>query len=314
MRMTSPEEDLTPRPPGPREPSPSSARRRLGTELRAARESAGLTLREGAAGIQRSPATLSRLENGVSIPRIADVRALLDHYAEQNPTAGDSRTREHLIELAKIGYTEGWFAAYRDVISGDMTYDGIKRYVEFENDASAIHTFEPDLVPGLLQTRRYTQALVALFFPRHSTTQRRRLVEFRLARQQVLRHNGGGLTFTAIIGEAALRRRIAPPDVLREQIRFLLDITRDPTASVTIQVAPITMGIRPALGGPFLIMEFADVDELELVYIEGRTGAQYLQNPTDCQSYRREFDELREHALTEADSRSLLRELIDESA
>jgi transcriptional regulator with XRE-family HTH domain len=307
--VSEPDDFPPPRPPRPAGPSPSSARRRLGSELRAVRESVRLTLEEGAAGIQRSPATLSRLENGKSTPRLVDVRALLDEYADRDPAAVPDGLRRRLLDLADTGRSEGWFAAFRDVTSSDMTYDDIKRYVEFENDAAVIRSFEPDVVPGLLQTRGYSAALTGLFFPTRSPARRQRLVEFRLARRRVLRLHGGHVAFDAVIGEVALRREIAPPAVMREQLEAILAMIDDNGSAVRIRIAPIELGIRAVHGGPFVIMEFVDPDEVGLVYLEGRAGAQYLQTGADVEVHRRQFDELLARSLDRAASRAMIEDL-----
>jgi transcriptional regulator with XRE-family HTH domain len=301
-----------PPPRGPRaaEPSPALARRRLGHELRAVREQVQLSLEQGAAGIQRSPATLSRLENGKSTPRLVDVRALLDNYAARDPRAVPAELRARVLELAEIGRALEWFARYRDVISSDMTNDDIRRFIEFENDATVIRCYEPDLVPGLIQTRGYMAALARLAFPTRAAARRERLVDFRMARQQVLRRYGGHVVLHTVIGEPALRREIAPPDVMREQLRSILEALDDDGSGVVVRVAPITLGIRAVLGGSLVVMDFQDPDETGLVYLEGRASGQYLQAPADLERHRDQFDELMTGALNRADSRSMIEELI----
>lgn len=271
-----------------RDMTPSAARRRLGDELRTVRDTAGLTLENAASLIQRSAATLSRLENGKSVPRLVDVKALLDQYVDANPDAVTNGTRDRIIALAEQGRAAEWFAEYRDVISSDMTSDDVQRYVEFESDAKRIWSYEPEIIPGLLQTSGYAKAATDLFLPERSTAQRERFVAFRLARQRVLRR----LDFDVVIGEAALRRVVGPPDVMQDQLRRVLDNIRNGQPNVRIRIAPIELSIAAVYGGPFVEMEFADTEEPGLVYVEAREGSQYLRTEAALARYRRLADDV----------------------
>jgi len=290
--------------------SPSSARRRLGDELRAARESARLTLGQGAAAIQRSAATLSRLENGQSIPRLVDISALLDHYSQRAPHALPDGARNRILDLADIGRTEAWFHSFRDVISSDMTIDNIQRYIELESDAAKICSFEPELIPGILQTREYAASITQLFFPLHTQAQRERLVAFRLARQHVLRRPDEPLAFDVVIGEAAFRRVFGSPAVMRDQVHALLRISGE-VPNVRVRIAPIALSIPAVVGGPFVVMEFPDADYLPgVVYLESRTSGQYVQNTRVLGIYQQLFDELKEAALDTSQSRDMLHQVL----
>lgn len=286
--------------------TPSAARRRLGDDLRTARETAGLTLHDAAKRIQRSAPTLSRLENGKSAPRVVDVKALLDQYAKEAPAAVPNGAREHIVDLAEAARAEEWFTPFRDVISSDMTADDIQRYVEFESDATRIRAFQPELVPGLLQTRGYAEAVTSLFFPGRTAAERRRFVEFRLARQHVLRRPVGALHFDVVIGQAALRRDLGSPAVMREQLTALLDNVRNGLPNVRIRVAPIGLSMPAVLGGPFTLMEFATADEPDLAYFEGPGGSQYIQTVAVTTHHRHLFAALSDAVADTTESLALL--------
>jgi transcriptional regulator with XRE-family HTH domain len=266
--------------------TPSTARRKLGEELRAVREATGLILGEAAARIQRSAATLSRLETGKSVPRLVDVLALLDQYAEERANAVSNGTRELIIELAEQGRAEEWFAPFRDVISGDMTPDDVQRYVEFESDATTIWSYEPELVPGLLQTQSYAEGVARLFFPKRSDVEIARFVEFRIARQHVLRRKPTPLRFDVVIGESALRRVIGGAEVMREQLLAVLSNITNGQSNVRIRIAPITLAAPAVVGGPWVVMDFAPGDEPGLVHLESRGGSGYFRNAEMLDRYR----------------------------
>ncbi len=286
--------------------TPSTARRRLGEALKQARDAAHLTLDQAAEKIQRSAPTLSRLENGKSTPRLVDVKALVDHYAEQAPAAVPNGTRERIIQLAQAGRAEEWFTPFRDVISSDMTADDIQRYVEFETDAMEIRTFQPNLVPGLLQTPGYATAVTELFFASSTAEERARFVEFRIARQHVLHRPSGALQLQAVIGEAVLRQVMGSPAVMREQLTALLDNVRNGLPNIHIRIAPIGLTMPAVLGGPFALLSFDAADEPDLAYLEGPAGAQYNQSAQATTRYRELFRGLADVVSDAAESLSIL--------
>jgi hypothetical protein len=251
------------------------------------------------------------LENGKSIPRLVDVRALLECYRDLQVDAVSVEINDLVEGLSKIGRTESWFASYRDVFNEDTIYD-IKRFVEFENDAKVVRTFESDLVPGLLQTRGYVRSLIDQGASKWPPRRRYRMLEFRLARQRVLRGNGGPLLLDCVIGEAALRHAVGPPDVMREQVEAILRVVDGGVEGVSAQVCPISLGIPEVLRGPFLVMEFSDPNELGLVYLEGAESSQFLQSQDAVERYNRRFDDLKRAALDQAESRLLLETILRE--
>lgn len=293
--------------------SPSTARRRLGEELRLIREKTGLNLAVAAAAIERSAPTLSRLENGQAVPRLVDIKGLLDQYAEVQEVSLSAGVRERLIALASNGREEEWFSSFRDVLNSDMTRDGLARYVAYEDGADEIRSFEPDLVPGLVQTRGYATAVVAQYFPERTENERARLVEFRLARQKVLERGGGAPRFRVVVGEYVVRRDLAPPDAMQEQRERLLDCARGTVPNVDLRIAPASLGISAAVGGPFVVMSLPD-GEPDLVYLENREGALYRQDEATRARYSDYFDDLLESALDPKMSARMIEEVLAESS
>lgn len=289
--------------------SPSTARRRLGEELRLIRETAGLNLAEAAAAIERSAPTLSRLENGKAVPRLVDIKALLDQYAEVKERSVSAAARTRLIALAHNGREEEWFTSFRDVLNSDMTRDDVERYVAYEDGAEEIRSFEPDLVPGLLQTRGYAAAVVGQYFPDRKEAERTRLVDFRMARQKVLERGDGAPTFKVVIGELVVRRELAPPAAMMEQRERLLECARGAVANVELRVAPASLGIPAAVGGPFVVMSLP-AGEPDLVYLESREGALYRQDAVTRARYTGYFDDLLEAALEPEESVDMIKEVL----
>lgn len=290
--------------------TPSTARRRLGDELQRVRKRSRLSLEEAAQGIERSAATLSRLENGKTVPRLVDVKALLAHYQTVASTSVTNGIEERILTLAEIARKEEWFASFRDVLAGELTSNEARRLVEFEGNATEIRSYEPETVPGLLQTEAYAAAITAAFFPERTDVERQRLVEFRLGRQHIVDASSGRVDLHVVIGEAALRRRVGSSDVLREQLSALLARVRDGHPHVTIQIAPLELAIPAVLGGPFVQMGLASDEEPGLVYLEGREAAQFMQTDAAIERYSDLFAQLIVAALDADRSAKVIEEAI----
>ena len=183
---------------------------------------------------------MSRLkENGKSVPRLVDVRALLDLYLGPKPAESAQDVRERVLLLAAEGRKEEWFGPFRDVMSGDMTSVHMQRFVAFETDAEEILSYEAEFVFGLLQTAGYARAVAELFFPDGTPRERERFVAFRLARQERLAAGKAQLKL-----RAAIRRRPrcdARSARLRSVVasfEFLVNEVRNGRDSVEIRIVP----------------------------------------------------------------------------
>ena len=127
--------------------SPTLRSRRLRAHLRKLREEHGLTLAQAAKQADWTGAKLSRIENGQRGVHPNDVRALADVYG----VTGEER--EALITLAREARQRGWWQPY-----GSALPYGFATYVGLESEASSIATYEPELIPGLMQSEDYARA------------------------------------------------------------------------------------------------------------------------------------------------------------
>ncbi|HWM38197.1 MAG TPA: Scr1 family TA system antitoxin-like transcriptional regulator, partial [Streptomyces sp.] len=126
--------------------NPTVRRRRLGQELRRLREVKGLTAEEVAERLLVSQSKISRLENGRRSISQRDVRDLCGVYEVE-----DDRIVDSLMQMAKESRQQGWWHAF-----GDIPYSV---YIGLETDAASLRVYEPQVVPGLLQTPAYAQAV-----------------------------------------------------------------------------------------------------------------------------------------------------------
>lgn len=278
--------------------SPTMRRRRLAAELRRLRQDSGLSIEDVASGLGWQPSKLSRIENrqiGISTP---DLRKLLDVYKVE-----DRAYRNELSEMARRATERGWWQSF----SSGVVPSPLANLIGLETEARTIRSYEPELVPGLLQTEAYARAIMRAWQPAWTAADIDRRVEIRLGRQDVLHETGAGTLpqVNCVINEAVLRRTVGGNEVMHEQIEALAK-ERDP-ANVTVQVLPFNSGAHPAMTGPFQIMTFFDPGDLGVVHVESAMSALTLERPEELRRYDEVWGSLQARALSPEDSRVMMR-------
>ncbi len=268
--------------------------RRLGRELRRLREDAGLSLEEAAPQLDWSASKLSRIETGSQGVDVHGVRSMLDLY----DVGGDRWTE--IIDLTRQARQKGWWHAYGLSDAG---------YVALETDAAAVHVYQLGFVPGLLQTAGYARAVFRAFPPTRTEPEMDRVVQARLRRQRRL-VDDPPLELAAVVDEMVLCRTIGEAQVMREQLRHLVDQSALP--SVCFQVVPATVGAHEGLNGSFSVLEFAEPDEPGVVYLENAVNAAHVYKAAEVRGYSLVFDRLRSEALSPPDSVALVERLVDD--
>jgi transcriptional regulator with XRE-family HTH domain len=257
---------------------PTVLRILLGSQLRSLREAKGVTREDAGYAIRASGSKISRMELGRVSFKERDVEDLLVLYGVNEEEA------EALVALAKQANSPGWWHKY-----GDVLPDWFQVYVGLEEAASLIRLYEVQFVPGLLQTAEYAEAVVRLGRPSAPSDVVGRKVSLRLARQQVLRKDGGPRLW-AVLDEAALRRPIGGEEVMRAQFMRLIEAAREP--NITLQVVPFRSGGHAAEAGAFTVMRFPEIDLPDVVYIEHLTSALYLDKREDVEKYTEVMERL----------------------
>jgi len=283
--------------------SPSGSRRLLGVELRSMREAVGLRITDAASRLECSTAKVSRLETGKGKPKVRDVRDLLAFYGSR-----DEVRNANLLTLAADAQEQDWLSDFRDVI-GDMVAEHMAQYVSLERDSAVLKQYEADLIPGLLQTPEYIEVVCMAFFPERSERERRRFIDFRVARQDLLRRQPEPPEASFIVSEAAIVRPIGGAEVLRRQLEALQAQLEGPLSYVDFRVLPTRVDVTESLGGPISVIKFPDTDQ-DVVYLEGREGATYLETNADVARYEAKFSVLERASLSRAES---LRRLAQEA-
>jgi hypothetical protein len=279
--------------------SPTMRRRRLARELARLREGTGMTIREAATALEWDPSKLSRVEGMQRGIIVRDVRRLLDLYG-----ITDSAQREALFEMSRQSKQRGWWQAYADVMPSEYA-----NLIGLEAEASEIRGYEPELVPGRLQTEDYARAIIRLGRPGDTAEEIGRRVGVRMTRQQILDTDDPPV-MRVVLNEAVVRRVVGGPAVMRSQ---LLKLAADRGRSnVLIQVLPFTAGEHPAMSGPFTILDFPEPGDRGVVTLENMASTLSLEADEDLRQYARAFDFLQAAALGPRESRDMLNALAEQ--
>jgi transcriptional regulator with XRE-family HTH domain len=276
---------------------PTALRMALGAQLRRLRENSHVTVAEAAEEIRATHSKISRLERGRSSAKQRDVADLLSLYG-----VTDESQREELLGLARQASTPGWWQPYTDVLPS-----WFELYLGLERAASIIRLYEVQFVHGLLQTEDYARAVILIANANASEEENARRVSVRMKRQQLLTQPDPPRVW-AVLDEAALRRWPARRDVMRAQLKYLLEITELP--NVTLQVVPFNVGPHAAAGGPFTILRFPEPDLPDMVYLEQLNSAVYVDHPDDVIDYVTVMDQLCVRAKTGPDSTDMISALL----
>ncbi|MEU8610137.1 helix-turn-helix transcriptional regulator [Actinoplanes sp. NPDC048791] len=251
---------------------PTVRRLQLGARLRNLRLAKGVTRDKAGYEIRASESKISRMELGRVSFKERDVVDLLKLYGVE-----DEGEQQRLLTLAREANTPGWWHSYGDVLS-----TWFQNYLDLEQAAELIRTYEIQFVPGLLQTDAYARAVIMLGHGGATPEEIDRRADLRMARKQMLqRHESPRLW--AVLDEAVLRRPIGGKEVLREQIESLLAMCEQP--SVRLQVIPFESGGHAAAGGAFTILRFPYPDMPDVVYLEHLTSGLYLDKREDVDHY-----------------------------
>jgi transcriptional regulator with XRE-family HTH domain len=270
----------------------------LGTQLRRLREAAGISRSDAGYVIRASDSKVSRLELGRVAFKERDVADLLTMYGISDP-----EEREQFLAMVRRANEPGWWRRFTDVIPS-----WFQEFVGLEESASRIHTYELQFVPGLLQTEAYVRAVLTRGRPDYAPPDTEKRIKLRMQRQRLIT-GPNPPRYWAVVDESVLHRPIGGRRVLREQLEFLLDQTKQP--HITIQIVPTQLS-GYAAEGPFQLLRFAEPELPDVVYVEHIGGAVYLDSPEEIELYARTLDRLAIDAETPDRSRQLMAKTLTE--
>ncbi|MEV8364714.1 helix-turn-helix domain-containing protein [Streptomyces niveus] len=283
--------------------TPALCRLQLGSELRELRLAARLTSRQVTRKLLWSPSKLTRLETGENASvETADVMALCQIYS------ADSEMTEVLTGYAAVTKTKrDWWQSpqHRPVIS-----PGFRAFLGMEATASALHNYESEYVPGLLQTEAYVRVIHHRAYDGLSQEEIDRMVALRMTRQEVL-HRASPLKFTAVMSEAVLRRQVGGPEVMRAQLAHIVKTASAP--NVRVQVVPFKAGAHRGMSGAFATFQFRDKLALKpIVYLENLADHWVTRHEADVEMYEEAFIDLQALAPGPEESLGMIKKAMKE--
>lgn len=280
-------------------------RRVLARKLEKLREDSGISRATAGAHVGLSANTVWRMESGYRVRLLPPVlRALCELYK-----ASEDDTRL-LLELLERSNQPGWWYAYRGAIR-----EGFDLYLSLEEVAERLTIFQTTMVPGLLQTDAYRRATVQVAYPGITDDEIDRRVEVQMRRQDRLQDES--FMLNVLLSEAALRHRVADSDVMARQMRHLVKVGKLP--NVGIRVVPFANPIpHGLLTDSFILMNFpqrdddASLTESPVAYVEGYTGALYLDKEDEIRQYVEVIPTIEKAALSKTQSRDLVLDITKE--
>jgi transcriptional regulator with XRE-family HTH domain len=251
----------------------------FGAELRRLRAAAGISQEDLAQRISYSASLVGMIE-----------------------TARRAPARDFAERCDGVLSTGGTLARLWPLVSQESLPRWFRPFAEIEREATSIRTWEPLIVPGLLQTEDYARALITGWQPGDAAETVEQQVAARMERQHLLDRADPPLIW-AIIGEAALRNPVGSPAIQHAQLTSLLD-TDATHPRLIIQTIPLAAGAHPGLEGPIVLV--ARRGEPDIAYLEAQGRGHETDRAEDVTRYSLLYDMLRAVALPPDASREMI--------
>lgn len=291
-------------------------RRRLRNILRRERDSQGMTQLAAASAMSWSVSKLIRIETGAVTISVNDLKALLEHYGITEP----GRVSE-LIDMAKNSRAQrnSWLSAYRGIAS-----DVFLTFLGHEDSAVRSYSFQPVLVPSLLQTEEYAAHVLTVMQGSKDPKRIDRLVELRTARQDRVFSRTDGIQLNYLLDESVVRRTVGSPHIMKRQIIHLIDSREQDNLS--IRIIPFRGGVYRSMQVPFVVLEFSRPEDEAILYLEYPQGESLIREdepsdfaydrdsswePTNPPTYLQVFDELQEQT-SDSETLQILRSALSD--
>ncbi|MFC0526754.1 helix-turn-helix domain-containing protein [Phytohabitans kaempferiae] len=278
--------------------------RYLGERMRRLREERGLTLKYIAAYLGVEFSTLARYERAEWPFRADHVTALLDVYG-----VFEERQREELLALARNAWRVcAWeVAGVRDSDSAGINELPVMDHWWIQAKAEELCVYAPVLVPPLLRSRDYAEALIRFREPQMAMMKVEALVRQMVERQQVL-DDRPPIRLTVILEEAVLSRRIAGDAVTLAQWEYLFRAVDRP--HVTVLVLPTKAGLHHGVDGGFTVCRMP-APYPPVALLDQLTGRAVIEADAAVR-YSEVFDKLKEAAFGPGESLALVGEVVDQ--
>ncbi|UIX35154.1 helix-turn-helix domain-containing protein [Streptomyces sp. GQFP] len=277
-------------------------RRELGKELRKLRDRKGETLQEVAKALGFSHTKLARVEIGENdLPRVSDLEGLIDHLDIDLPR----EDRELLLQLHRESLSKEPWMPYKAFMPSRMpTFRGL------EQDAKVMRAWQPAFVFGLFQTEDYANALYRIAKPVDETTSEyvEQNVRLRLERKELITRSEEPLELRVIMDEAAVRRMVGGPEVMRPQYEEIVKLGE--LENVTVQILPHDV-VTYRTESNFILLDFSETLD-PVVEVDMWNTISVSDERREVQRNIRRFDAMRDSALPPARTAGFLEALARE--
>lgn len=266
----------------------------LGSAIVELRKEAGYSQRKLAAEIGRDHATLSRWESGERPPKAAEVSEILRILNITGERAAD------VIDMAGDTDALQWLA-----VSIPERRQQLSALLTAEARANLVTQVAPLLIPGILQTSDVIRAImVESGVPAGEIAER---VAVRIGRRDLYTRRDPA-TLDILLGELAIRQVIGSSTIMADQLRYLLELGELP--NVSIRIVPYSASWYPGLAGSFILIDSADEETPTIVHVEMQRSGLILHDSDDVDAHRHAADLVRKKAMSPADTRGLITEVL----
>jgi len=179
-------------------------------------------------------------------------------------------------------------------------------WVEAEKVARGLWYWAPLLVPGMLQTEAYAQAILGA--DPEAGENLEDLVRGRLEWQQVLARPKPPVV-TVIVDELALHRGVGGPKVTHDQLVHLAEVSE--RSRIYVHVVPAQVGAHAGLAGAASVADLGE-DGTGIAYLDAVARPQTVEDPEVVSQVRLTINALRAEALPRGASRELIMKVAEE--
>ncbi|WP_067701020.1 helix-turn-helix domain-containing protein [Nocardia jejuensis] len=264
------------------------ARQALGQQLRDLRNDSGLTGRQLADLAGWNPSKISKIEYGKQTPTEDDIRAWCAH------TSATGHTADLIAALRNL---DSAYLDWRRTLAAGIRRQQTKIHA-IEAETTLIRGYDPALIPGLLHTPEYAEAIfqrVAEF--NHTPNDAEDAVAARMNRQQRYLYHGDRRVHY-LIGEQALYTTVGDDGIMFGQLDRLLS---------AMSLPRVRLGIVPLMSEYLVSAANFVIYDSRVVMVEGITAATTVTQPREIASYSRAFDMLADQSVTADAARALIR-------
>ena len=255
---------------------PTLTMRRLGRLLEKLRKDAGMTTEQVASTKAINRKSLRNLEEGTISVRWPTCKVLAEIYGAPSDVV------QRVVDMAMGAETRGYREKSNAIGSPDF-----QMFFELEPEASEIKVFDPEVITGLLQTKRYMTAVLKAN-PDVGPSQIPDAIAMRRQRQKnVFERDGDSPQITFVTTEGVMQRLVGGEDVRDEQLQHLSTMVSD--YGVDVRVILNSVGAYFPMNGPFTLLESRNDLDPPTVYLESYRACEYIEEPEVVRSYRRVF-------------------------